>query len=292
MTLLAVGCAAFLLWEQRRDNQGWTSIASKVLPLLFGFIGTISACMSYFIWKVGFKTAFYYTFVFVVKNYSADWFNNWRVYLTGRPQLHSWTTWFDVPAFVLIHLIIPYIYVVFVVVHARQKDQPRELQQRLVLVSVMGLILFLTVASAPAYSRLYVVSPPAIVLSVWLLSTASKGNQLLLKLAWMIVALMLIARPLMTQIRWRAYLDLPAGRTAFLEPVSYEKCSWMLQRTEPGEYFFGDHLLSGPYTFSDYPHLAHTFPGLHRTNARLTVRVNYDDAVTALGFNDRTLWYQ
>ena len=244
MALLMPGCAAFLVWEQRRENQAWTSVVWKVSSLLLGFVGAISACMSYFVWKVGFKAIFYYTVVFVVKNYPADWFNNWRVYLTGRPQLHSWTTWFDLPAFVLIHLIVPYIYVVFFIVQASQKDQPRELRQRLVLVSVMGLFLFLTVASAPAYSRLYVVSPPAILLAVWLLSTTSKWKQVALQLAWMTVLVMLIARPLMMQLRWRAYLDLPTGRTAFLDPVLYEKCSWMLQRTKPEEYFFGDHLLS------------------------------------------------
>jgi len=46
------------------------------------------------------------------------------------------------------------------------------------------------------------------------------------------------------QIRWKAYLDLPTGRTAFYDPLLYEKCKWMSQRTQPFDYFFGDHLIA------------------------------------------------
>jgi len=243
MALLAIGLAFFVLWEERADNQTWASLLWKEVSLLSGFLITVIACMGYFVWKVGLKTVFYYTIVFVAKNYPADWFNNWRVYLTGRPHLHAWTTWFDLPAFVLVHLIVPYIYVFYFVIYRRQKDQSRELRRRLMLVNVTGVLLFLTVASAPAYSRLCVVSPPAIVLLVWLLSTMAKHKRVI-RVAWVVVLLMSTARPLMMQLRWKAYLDLPIGRTAFLDPVPYEKCRWMLERTKPGEYFFGDHLLS------------------------------------------------
>lgn len=244
MALLVVGYALFLVWEKHQGKQNSASFVWKEVVLLSGFLATIVACMAYFVWKVGFKTIFYYTVIFVAKYYPADWFNNWHVYLTGRPRLHAWTTWFDLPAFVLIHFIVPYIYVLYFVIHARQQEEPRELRHRLMLVNVTGLFLFLTVASAPAYSRLYVVSPPALVVLVWLISTASRRKRTLSKLAWASVLLMLIARPLMTQLRWKAYLDLPTGRTAFVDPVLYQKCSWMLQRAQPGEYFFGDHLLA------------------------------------------------
>jgi hypothetical protein len=244
MALITVGFAVFLVWEQYRENQTWTSLAWKEVALLSGFLTTITASMAYFVWKVGFKTIFYYTVVFVVKYYPADWFNNWHVYLSGRPGLHAWTTWFDLPAFVLIHLIVPYVYVVYFAVRASQQEQPRELRYRLLLINVTGLFLFLTVASAPAYTRLYVVSPPALVLLVWLISGVSKHRRLFSRLAWVSVLLMLIARPLMMQLRWKAYLQLPTGQTALLDPLHYEKFSWMLPRVKPGEYLFGDHLLS------------------------------------------------
>lgn len=245
MALLIVGFALFLLWERVRTREAWLELSKKEASLVVGFLATITACLAYFVRSVGAGTIFQYTIIFVARYYPSDWFNNWRVYLTGRPQLHAWTTWFDGPAFLLIHLIVPFVYCVFFVVYAvKIRKQPSTDSRRLVLVNVAGLFLFLTVASAPAYSRLYAVSPPALVILVWFLASTPKLSRLWLRLAWLTVFIMLIARPLMMQIRWKAYLDLPTGRTAFYDPLLHEKCKWMSERTHPSDYFFGDHLLS------------------------------------------------
>jgi hypothetical protein len=245
MALLVVGFALFLLWERVRTSEAWPELLAKEASLAAGFLATIVAGLAYFVRTVGAERIYQYTVVFVARYYPSDWFNNWRVYLTGRPQLHAWTTWFDGPAFLLIHLIVPYIYCFFFVVYAveiRKKLPPDS--SRLVLVNITGLFLFLTVASAPAYSRLYAVSPPALVILVWLLNSTPKLSRLWLRLAWLTVIIMLMARPLLMQIRWKAYLDLPTGRTAFYDPLLYEKCKWMSERTHPFDYFFGDHLVA------------------------------------------------
>jgi hypothetical protein len=246
MALVCVGLTVFLVWERGRQGETWMLLVRREAALMLGFLATFSACMSYFVWKVGFSRLFYFTVVFVTKYYPADWFNNWRVYLTGRPQLHAWTTWFDLPAFAVIHLIVPLVYVIFLVAHSREgwKQQSEAVRRRLVLVNVVGFFLFLTVASAPAYSRLYVVSPPALVTLTWLLGLRAKLQRVSLRMAWAVVVVMLAARPLMTQVRWRAYLDIPTGRTAFFDPLLYEKCKWMAQRSHPSDYFFGDHLIA------------------------------------------------
>jgi hypothetical protein len=245
MMVLVIGFALFLLWERCWESQTWSVLFKKEVCLLAGFLVTISACLAYFVWAVGAKKVFYYTVVFVAKYYPADWFNNWRVYLTGRPQLHAWTTWFDFPAFALIHLIVPFVYVLFFVCAVRSRTEISEdLWRRLMLVNVAGFFLFLTVASAPAYSRLYAVSPPALVIVVWLLASLPKVPRSFSRLAWMGVLIMSMARPLVAQLRWKAYLDLPTGRTAFIDPLLYEKCKWMSERTQPFDYFFGDHLIS------------------------------------------------
>jgi hypothetical protein len=245
MALLTVGFALFLLWERGRQGQTWVWLVKKEVALLASFLATTTACLAYFVWTVGLKQLLYYTVVFVAKYYPADWFNNWRVYLTGRPRLHVWTTWFDLPAFALVHLIVPLVYILFFAIYAlKTKPRSDELWHRLMLVNFTGLFLFFTVASAPAYSRLYAVSAPALVLLVWFLDSSRKVERAWLRLLWVAVLVLVIARPLVTQIRWKAYLDLPTGRTAFLEPVLYEKCKWMSERTRPFDYFFGDHLIS------------------------------------------------
>jgi hypothetical protein len=243
--LVAMGFALFLMWERGRERQTWLLLLKKEVALLASFLGTITACTAYFVRSVGLTQLFYYTVVFVVKYYPADWFNNWRVYLTGRPYLHVWTTWLDIPAFALIHLIVPLVYILFLVSYARKwRWQSDVLWNRLMLVAVTGLFLFLTIASAPAYSRLYAVSAPGLVLLVWFLNSPRKIEGAVSRLLWATVLVVFVARPLVTQLRWRAYLDLPTGRTAFFEPVQYERCKWVSERTRPFDYFFGDHLIA------------------------------------------------
>ncbi len=246
MALLTVGFLLFLFWERGRTNQTWSAFLGKGACLIAGFLVTTTISLAYFIWAVGTRKIFYFTVSFVAKYYSTDWFNNWRVYLTGRPQLHAWTTWLDLPAFALIHLIVPFAYLLFLFGYAirSREQQPDDLCRRLMLVNTAGVFLFLTVASAPAYSRLYAVSPPALVILVWLLKSSPTFSRSLRRTAWVIAFVMVVARPLAMQIRWKAYLDLPTGRTAFYDPLLYEKCKWMSQRTQPFDYFFGDHLVA------------------------------------------------
>jgi len=243
--LCVVGFAVFLLWEHRVEKTPRTLLLEKEGALLVSFLTTLTACLAYFVWRVGLRRLFYFTVVFVVKYYPADWFNNWRVYGAGRPQLHNWTTWPDVPAFAFIHLLIPLIYILVFVRYARRSSSSVDQQwKRLMLINLTGFFLFLSIASAPAYTRLYAVSPPAVILLVWLLNFSPKFGHGVVRLLWAMVLIMGITRPLVTQLRSKAYLDLPTGRTAFFEPPIYDKCKWVLERTRPGEYFFGDHQIA------------------------------------------------
>ena len=242
--LLVIGFGLFLLWERRQEGQTSDFLIKQEASLLVSFLATISACLAYFVWRVGLKQFLYYTVVFVMKYYPADWFNTWRVYLTGHPQRHDWTTWFDVPAFALIHLIIPLVYILFFITFAAKSPAlSGEVRKRLMLINLAGLFLVLSVASAPAYSRLYAVSAPALVLLVWFLHSQNLG-QGGLRLLWATVLVMAFARPMFIQLRWHASLDLPTGRTAFFDPGAYQKFKWLSERTRPGDYFFGDQLVA------------------------------------------------
>lgn len=244
MAIVIAGFTLFVLWEWKCENQRWMALVQRASSLLVGFSVSITGCMAYFIWKVGLRMTFYYTVVFVAKYYPADWFNNWRVYLTGRPHLHAWATWFDLPAFVLIHVIVPFVYIFFFLRGVRAWGKvDAKVRAALVLVNITGVFLFLSVASAPAYSRLYVVSPPALLILVWILDSSQNTRRVALGSAWIVVLVMLLSRPPATQLSLRQFLDLPTGRTAFLDTVIFEKSKWMSERTRPSEYFFGDHLI-------------------------------------------------
>ena len=238
--LVAVAFVLFLLWERHQEEQSWRTLIQKEASLLISFLATLTVCLSYFIHVVGLKRFFYYTAVFVVKYYPAVWVNTWHVYLHGRPLLHHPSTWTNAPAFVLIQLIVPFIYFPFLfVLFRKSRLVPDELRKDLMLITITGLFLFLSVASAPSASRLYTVSAPAIILLIWFLDSRVHRH-FWSRLLWATVLVLAIARPLATQMSWKGVLDLPVGRTAFLERTPYEKCDWLLQRTRPSDYYFND----------------------------------------------------
>src|ERR1700735_5841089 len=111
------------------------------------------------------------------------------------------------------------------------------------LVNITGLCLFVSIASGPAWNRLYTVSLPALIMLVWFLKAPFKLERVLLRVLWAVVLILAIVRPIVTQMRWKAFLDLPTGRTAFFDLSTYQETKWVLERTHPSDYFFGDQLL-------------------------------------------------
>lgn len=242
MAFVLGGMAGFLVWEHRQELEPRQVLVKKELALVISFAATLAACLAYFVAKVGVGRLFYYTVVFVVKYYPADWFNTWRVYLTDRPHVHDPRSWIDIPAFALINLIIPWIYVWFFLWSGRNLAAPDD-RKRLTLLAFAGISLFLSVASAPASIRLYTISYPALVLVVWILGSWYPGRKLI-PVLWVAVVTLGIARPLVMQFGWKAFLDLPTGRTAFVQPAFYDECRWLLNRRSPQDTLFGNHMFS------------------------------------------------
>jgi hypothetical protein len=239
-----IGFALFSSWERRRNAEPWSLALKKEACLFIGFLAAVSAFNAYFLWKVGLRRFLYYTVVFVAKYYSAERFNTWRIYLRETPSIHSWTNWADLVAWPFVHALIPFIYIFFLLYYWRvARSRPELPWARLMLVNITGLSLFLAVASAPAYNRLYTVSLPGIVLLVWVTSVFVQVKKILSPILWMAVLSLAIVKPIITQTRWKAYLNLPSGRTVFFDPTAYEQAKWIRDRTRPSDYFFGDQLL-------------------------------------------------
>jgi len=244
MALGVLGFGLFLLWERRRKSEPWGLLLKKESSLFSCFLVTVVIFNSYFLWKVGLKRFLYYTVVFVAKYYPADRFNTWRIYLREAPSLHSLANWPDLVAWPFVHLLIPFIYIFLALYYWRvARSRPELPWERLMLINITGLSLFLAVASAPAYNRLYTVSLPGIILLVWLTSAFVPVKRILTPMLWTAVVVLAVLKPLVTQTRWKAYLNLPTGRTVFFQPALYEKTKWVAERTRPSEYFFGDQLL-------------------------------------------------
>jgi hypothetical protein len=244
LVVVFMGFGLFVVWEGYRNEEPMISLLRKETCAFAGFLGIVVPFCAYFVRKVGLRQFLYHTVTFVATYYRADEANTWRIYMQGRPSLRLWTHWPDLVAWSLIHLLIPLVYILFCARYWQEaRLRPDKPWERLMLVNIAGLSLFLAVASAPAWNRLYTVSLPALIMLVWLLDAPLKVERTLLRGLWGIVLILAIARPTVTQTRWRAYLDLPTGRTVFFEPVLYQATKWVHDRTQPGDYFFGDPLL-------------------------------------------------
>ena len=244
LVLGPVAFGLFLMWEHHRKKEAWPALLTKEGYLLASYAATVAAFNAYFVWRVGLKPFLYYTVTFVAKYFSAYGTNTWRTYMVGHPSVHEWANWPDLITWPLIHFLIPLVYILFFVRYWREgRLRPDEPWERLMLVNITGLSLFLSIASAPAWNRLYTVSLPALIMLVWFLNSPFKLERALLRILWATVLVLAIARPVVTQTRWKAFLDLPTGRTVFFDPGVYEETKWVLERTHSSDYFFGDQLL-------------------------------------------------
>jgi hypothetical protein len=289
----------FLVWERHRKKEEWMALLKKEGCLLASYLATVAAFNAYFVWKVGLKQFLYYTVTFVAKYYSTDDTATWKTYGLGWPSVHNWANWPDLATWPLIHFLIPLVYILFFVRYWREERlRPQEPWERLMLVNITGLCLFLSIGSAPAWNRLYTISLPALIILVWFLNSSFELEKALLGILWVTVLVLAIARPIVTQTRWKAFLDLPTGRTAFFEPGSYQETKWMLERTHPSDYFFGDQLIGfdlrlrnpsrvafvTPYDFTRPEEVSNVVQGLEEHQVRfVSWYQGLDDPVPAEG---------
>lgn len=238
----ALATIVFLIWEHHRVRQPGRSLLQEETYFIGSLVATVAAFSAYFIWEAGLQRFFFNTVVFVVKDYPADSFNQWRVYMADPPPIHVYSQWPNVLAFLFVHFVVPLVYILLFVRYCREaRFHPEEPWDRLVLISLTGLFLFLGVVPAAGFMRMHTISLPALILVAWFLKAPFKTEGVLLRGLWAMTLALAIARPLIAQTRWNKLLDLPTGRTAFADyPVLYAKCQWVAARTKPGDYFLND----------------------------------------------------
>jgi len=233
------GFAAFLLWEYRTKKQGWGWLVKAGMYLVMPFLATTLPLLAYLAWKVGPSLFINCTVVFLMK-YWSKWF--WGTIYVYGADLPILPLWLEAPALLLwifIHLLLPFVYIWFIVQYRRQAmAHPEESWDRAMLIGIVGFLLFLGVASSPIWFRLISVAPPALILCVWLIKSPAQLPHTLTRLAWACGLLALLGQSVMVQTGWKGYIDSPTGRAALLDPDHYEKYRWLLAHTHPGDFFF------------------------------------------------------
>ena len=239
----AVGVAVFLIWEARKKGYTRRKFWKSQFNLWWSFFAILIGFNAYFAWKTGLGKFLSDTILFCFRFYpSIDW-NTYRVYMIDVPRFHPWYRLPGLAIWLSIHLLIPLIYLLF---FARYWDNdweyPAEPWDRLMLLNFTGFALFLGVIGAPSWLRICAVSPPGVILFVWFWNSPGRFHNLRLKAIWILVLLVAVGEGAEREIRWRKDLTLPVGRMAMINAELYDEMQYFLQRTKPGDYFFGDEM--------------------------------------------------
>ena len=161
----------------------------------------------------------------------------WRSPLDDFRNQTGFIRWICIP---FVYLTITLVYLLFLrVMYLRRRLEPTQPWNQLLLLAIIGLALFLAVAPCLSVMRVSCASLPGMILLVWLLNRGGgQGRAAAATLAALSLAIA-VYLPIRNQTMHWHYLDLPAGRTAILDPNRYEVYRWMAANTHPGQMYFG-----------------------------------------------------
>lgn len=228
----AAAYVAFLALENRYEQQRTKILIRRLSQLAAGFVAAWLICNSYFLVTVGFRQLWYWqiTFVrrYVDKSPGGAFFG-----LPEVPTLHHFPA---ASQYLLVYALVAIVYpMVLWRFWSSRSDVPFASWRNEILLCLVGLSLTAEVALSLNWLRLFAVSVPALILAIALLEKSGRRflGGFLLAAAIFLAAIQIGAK------HHHSYIvaELPAGRAA-LSPQEYERCSWLVQHTTPGDFFF------------------------------------------------------
>lgn len=135
--------------------------------------------------------------------------------------------------------LIPSCLILFFVYYWREfRNRPLDDWARPMLVAIVGLALFLSVAPAPDDVRMASISLPALILLGWLMNSPRKLVKTLVGLISVGLALTAIYAVAEKRPSPVGVLTTPQGELAFYDPGQFQQYVWMQQHTRPTDYFY------------------------------------------------------
>lgn len=236
--LVFAALIVYLLWLQRSDPQEHGLLVRlSALTLPFGLI--VTSVLGYYVCKAGLHTVFFDLVLVPVRYMSSGDVNSPKTYLRQIPPVHSFAEIVRLPPVLFIYAVVPYIYFLGFYRLWRQRAEPMDaIRQPLVLLHLVGLALFLSVASGPRLFRLCTVAPPAIIVLVWLLDRQWPMLRAIRNTLAVVAVAYAFFLTTYRQTQQRSTLTLPLGRTAFTDVQELREFQWISQHTRPSESFF------------------------------------------------------
>lgn len=227
----------YLIWQAWHENARAGEYWRRCLILFAAALSVLAAANWYFIAAAGLSRWFYCLVTYPLRYYPAPVINNWRVVLYDYQNHKSASA---LIAFPFVYSTVPVVYIAFLVfMRHRWRQLSTRTRDRLMLLALIGVAMFLAIASAPSLKRLSTVSPPAMILLAWFFDVPGRIAAALRTTLGTLAAALAIAMAVRVQAGWVSCLDLPAGRTAFTDSSVLEEYSWVRDHTHPGQFFWG-----------------------------------------------------
>jgi len=232
--LSLVALLVFVAWESRRRRAGWRGALKREASLLAGFAAAFVVLNLYYLRHAGLAAMFNHQVVALSR--SAFTLNS---YLLGFPSVPPWYLAGRAAGFVLVYLLVPASYICSCAWLIRKRGLNYSTQdERLLLLSLLGLALFLEVLPAPNWVRLFPISMPAIILAVRPLTGEGKARLFIRRSLWAGTAIVGLLSVISAQTRPRHILKLPIGSVVVYGDDTAVKLTELATRTKPGDYFF------------------------------------------------------
>lgn len=286
------GICFFLLWENYARGFDLKSLLRSGLLIGIPFLFVIAATHSYFVWQAGFDNYYFALVEFLQKHYKNDPLAGMASYFTDVSDFQSFLKEYStlgaisrytrvVGPVLFYYLLIPLVYVAFLVYRSVSKMPrvDRQVDSRLMLLCCVGVTLAIGL-SGPTAARLNHVAIPGMVLLIWLFSQIPFSKRIGMALTAVLV-LVGTSYIFQRQIIVKKYLDMPAGRAAFLSPEAFERYKWIGENTSEGEILYEAQHPSFYFPF----HLKNPTPMVIVRDSEYTPRFQVDSVVNALAKN-------
>ncbi len=228
----------FLLWEHQTQPQERRPLWKSEVVLCATFIFVSIGLNTYFVLQTGLKRYVWSIIVFPLKYYPADSeLNRFHLSMFKPPGWGS-LPYVPEPSWFLVHLLVPLVYMlVFVACWRKARSEPEKPWDRLLLVSLVGLFLFLSIASAPTAWRMCIVALPGMIVFVWFLNRPGRIWKFARLGLWSASGAAMVMIVVAQQHGAYETLETPTGRAAFADSAAYERYKWVADHTHSGDTF-------------------------------------------------------
>jgi hypothetical protein len=224
-----------LLWEHFAHRKSWKLTSQLIAMLVTTFILVSLAMNAHFVIDAGWPK-----FLFLQVTYPHHYVLESHGFIA--PDMRSMLHLRTLPR-LLRHLFVYSLLAIYAPIlwYCRRKRRAFESSNdmQIVLLALLGLLLMLQIITRANWTRIYAVTPPALILLSWSVAhfTSSSFQRRAIIVAFCAIACLAILQTHGRNHNAYQVATLPAGK-AVLPATQFEQYTWLAQHTLPGDYFF------------------------------------------------------